>query len=80
MIPPVNPSECQTRYLLLTEWLKRSGYSKDAFNGKRQSGVWLEGKHWIKSPDGKLQVDWRAVEQWIESNYDQTYLEQVRND
>ena len=65
-----NQPEVQNRWLLLSEWTKRSGYSKDAFNGKRNAGIWIEGQHWIKSPDGKIQVDWRAIEDWIESAYE----------
>jgi hypothetical protein len=64
-------------WVLLVHWSKYSGYSRDAFNGKVRAGVWLEGKHWIKGPDGKIQINWQAIQQWKESSYDQTFLKQA---
>ena len=74
-----SPNEGQRpRYMTLSRWIKKSGYTKNAFHGKKNAGVWVEGQHWIKSPDGKIQVDWREIESWIESNYDRRELEQAR--
>lgn len=70
MIGPATDAESPLRWMTLVKWLERSGYSRDAFNGKRHAGVWVEGRHWIKSPDGKIQVDWREIENWMESNHD----------
>ncbi len=71
MIAPVNDDFTPNRWMLLSSWSKRTGYSRHTFNHKRQQGIWHEGQHWIKAPDGKILVDWRQIELWMESNYDQ---------
>jgi hypothetical protein len=69
----------QDPWVLLTHWSKYTGYSRDAFNGKVRAGIWLEGKHWMKSPDGKIQVNWRAIQEWKESQYAREFLDQARH-
>lgn len=65
-----NLTDLPNRWMLLSAWTERTGYTKHAFHGKKNAGIWVEGQHWIKSPDGKIQIDWRAIEDWIESNYE----------
>lgn len=72
-----NPPEPTTRWMLLRAWTERSGYTKHAFHAKKNAGIWVEGEHWIKSPDGKIQIDWRAMDDWIESNYEQDTINQA---
>jgi hypothetical protein len=49
-------------------WLleQMNGYSVDAQNNKRKEGVWEEGVHWKKAPDGRILYNWRAIDQWVE--------------
>ena len=72
-------TDTPNRYMVLSLWSEKTGYSKHAFHGKKNAGIWVEGEHWVKSPDGKIQVDWRAIEEWIESNYEQNDLDQARS-
>lgn len=59
----------------LPKWIKPSAYAKmtdytvDAIDSKRRNGVWLEGKQWIKAPDGKILVNWRECDKWIEQGW-----------
>lgn len=56
----------------LPKWVKTkmysaiSGYSETAIRQKTNGGVWTEGIHWIKSPDGHIMINHRAVDEWIE--------------
>jgi hypothetical protein len=49
-------------------WILASmnGYSIDAQNCKRKEGVWEEGVHWKKAPDGRILYNWRAIDKWVE--------------
>jgi len=58
---------------LLPKWIRASKYAEisgittAAIKAKRQQGVWLEGKHWVRAPDGQIMIDWRALDEWAES-------------
>lgn len=56
------------RWIRATKYAEISGISPRAIEAKRTRGVWLEGTHWIKAPDGTIMVNWRAVDDWVESN------------
>lgn len=45
---------------------RMTGYSLDAQNAKRKEGVWEEGVHWRKAPDGRIMYNWRAIDRWVE--------------
>lgn len=63
---------------MLPKWIKPalyekiSGISVDAQTKKRQNGVWLEGIHCKKAPDGNYFINWRECDNWIENGYQQT--------
>lgn len=42
------------------------GYSKGAIHAKIDNGVWLEGVHWTRAPDGRRLIDLGGIEQWAE--------------
>lgn len=44
------------------------GYSKKALEGKRQNGVWLEGTHWKKAPDGNIAYNLPRIQEWMAGN------------
>ncbi|MEH6580156.1 MAG: hypothetical protein V7731_24140 [Amphritea sp.] len=63
--------------VMLPRWVKASLYSQisglttDALNGKRKTGVWAEGLHWRKAPDGNVYFNWRAIDEWVEDGFKQ---------
>lgn len=61
-------SEWPHKWMTLGLFCDRYGYTRDAFDKKRSRGIWLEGKHWRKAPDGKIMINWRAIEDWIEGD------------
>lgn len=42
------------------------GLSAGAIRKRIERGVWLEGKEYRRSPDGRLWIDTRGIELWIE--------------
>lgn len=43
-----------------------SGYSPEAIRQKRKNGIWLEGTHWKKAPDGRILFNHLKIVEWIE--------------
>jgi Putative excisionase (DUF1233) len=41
------------------------GYTAKAMEIKRQRGIWLEGSHWKKAPDGKIVYNFPAIQEWL---------------
>ena len=43
-----------------------TGYSEKAIRRKIQDGVWLEGKEYRKSPDGRVLISIKGYTSWVE--------------
>ena len=54
------------KWVTVKKLAELSGYSEKAIHIKKERGIWLEGIHWKKSPDGRLQFNIEAIELWIE--------------
>jgi len=44
-----------------------TGYAVTAIETKIARGVWVEGREWRRAPDGRVLVDIRGYEKWVES-------------
>lgn len=53
-------------WVLICKLIGLVGYTDDAIRAKIKKGVWLEGVHWRKAPDGRLFFNLMAIKQWIE--------------
>ena len=53
------------RYVTIEEASMRTGYSVIAINRKIDAGVWIEGREWVKAPDGRRLVDRDGYERWV---------------
>ncbi len=53
-------------HVTIKKFSELSGYSQDAIRAKIKRGIWLERRHWRKAPDGRLFINLREVEQWLE--------------
>lgn len=42
-----------------------SGYTRRAIENKKGKGVWKEGTHWIKAPDGRIMININTIQSWI---------------
>ena len=55
------------RWLTIEKFSGASGYTPDAVRSKIKRGDWLEGKVWVKAPDGRILIDTEGYEQWVTS-------------
>ena len=44
-----------------------TGYTVNAIETKIKRGVWVEGREWRRAPDGRVLIDMRGYERWVES-------------
>ena len=54
-------------YVLIPRAAELTGYSKRAIETKIERGVWVEGREWVKAPDGRRMVNMKGVMRWVES-------------
>ena len=43
---------------------QESGYSEKAVSRKIEDGVWVEGREYVRAPDGRLLIDMAGFEKW----------------
>jgi hypothetical protein len=60
--PPV-----QLQYVLVPVFCLLTGYSEKAVRRKIADGVWIQGLHYRKAPDGRITMDLQAYCRWVES-------------
>lgn len=54
-----------TAYVLIPRAAELTGYTRRAIEEKIAKGVWLEGREWLKAPDGRRMISIRGYEQWV---------------
>lgn len=64
--PPIAPA----RYVTIKGAAASMGLSEGAVRKRIERGIWLQDKHYRKAPDGRLYIDMRAIEAWVESKED----------
>lgn len=55
------------KYVLLPLAEKLTGYTVKAMEQKIDSGVWLEGEVWMRSPDGRRHIIMEGYHRWVEA-------------
>ena len=55
-----------SRYVLLTVAAQMTGYTVKAMERKIERGDWIEGKVWIRAPDGRILIDMLGFQRWAE--------------
>ena len=45
------------------------GYTMRAIREKCYGGIWAEGVHWQKAPDGRIFLNVAALDDWIENKF-----------
>ena len=61
------PAPIAVYYVQLDVFEQATGYSADAVHAKIKRGVWREGVHFRRAPDGHILMDLRAYHAWAES-------------
>src|SRR5712671_1207829 len=55
------------RYQTISKFSIESGYTEWAIRGKIRDGVWLEGRVWVKAPDGRILISIEGYNLWAEA-------------
>lgn len=55
-----------SRYVLLNIAAQMTGYTVKAMQRKIERGDWIEGKVWIRAPDGRILIDMLGFQRWVE--------------
>ena len=55
------------RYVTVRKFSELTGYTEKAINAKTERGVWLEGVHYRKAPDGRKLMNLEEFEKWVET-------------
>lgn len=53
-------------YVLIPKAAELTGYSPKAIERKIERGIWVEGREWVKAPDGRRLISMKGVQQWVE--------------
>lgn len=53
-------------WVRVNKYCELTGDTSASVHARRQKGVWLDGKHTIIAPDGKLWVNTEETERWVE--------------
>jgi len=52
----------------LKKYCELTGDTENAVKSRRNNGKWAEGKHSKTGPDGKIWVNLKEVEKWVEGS------------
>jgi len=56
-----------SRYVLLNLAAQMTGYTVKAMERKIERGDWIEGKVWLRAPDGRILIDLLGFQKWVEN-------------
>ena len=54
-----------SRYMLIQVFCQKVGYSDKAVRRKIESRQWMEGRHFIRAPDGHILIDLEGFYSWV---------------
>jgi hypothetical protein len=52
-------------FLTIRKFSELSGYTPDAVRSKVKRGDWLEGRVFVKAPDGRVLISTEGYEEWV---------------
>ena len=53
-------------WVLIPMFASMTGYTDKAVRRKIEDGVWIEGKHYRRVPDGRITMNLKKYYQWVE--------------
>jgi hypothetical protein len=59
-------SVAPARYVTVRLYSQISGKTEGAIRKKIERGIWLEGQHYRRDPEGCIWINREGVEQWVE--------------
>lgn len=64
----MNAVAIHLEWLLIPAFANMTGYTEKAVRRKIEDGVWLEGKHYKKAPDGRITMNLQEYYKWVAQN------------
>lgn len=55
------------RYIKVSKFVEKTGYTDKAVRRKIQEGVWLEGQEYLRAPDGSILINEEGYHKWAEN-------------
>jgi hypothetical protein len=62
----MNAPAVNLQWVLLPVFSTLTGYTVKACEIKIQNGVWIQGKHYRKAPDGRITMNLQEYYRWVE--------------
>lgn len=63
-----NQVSIQLEWVLIPLFCTLSGYTDKAIRCKIADGIWIEGRHYRKAPDGRITINIPAYYRWVEGD------------
>lgn len=54
------------RYVTIKLASRLTGLSEGAIRKRMERGLWIEGREWRRADDGRIWIDTKGVERWVE--------------
>lgn len=55
------------RYVRIKKFSELTGNTEKAVRRKIERGVFIEGLHYLRDPDGRIHIDMEAYKAWVEN-------------
>lgn len=62
----MNAPTMQLQWVLIPVFSNLTGYSEKAVRRKIEDGVWVQGKHYRKAPDGRITMNVQEYYKWVQ--------------
>jgi hypothetical protein len=62
----MNTLTIQLQWVLIPVFCQVTGYSEKAVRRKLEEGVWVQGKHFRRAPDGRITMNIQEYYRWVE--------------
>ena len=54
------------KYHTIAKCSEAYGLSEEAIRALKKKGFWREDIHWVKAPNGRIFINIKSVDEWIE--------------
>ncbi|MGO4379716.1 excisionase [Pseudoduganella sp. RAF53_2] len=61
-----NAESIGLQWMLIPMFSALTGYTEKAVRRKVEDGVWINGKHYRKAPDGRITMNLQEYYKWVE--------------
>lgn len=56
-----------SKWISISKCSEKLGVSEEAIRALKKKGYWREQTHWVKAPNGRIFINVKGVDEWIES-------------